>query len=342
LSIYSKGGILMNKKRGILFLLIITGLVLTWIVVPAFAEETQPSEGKIAMVNGSVVSRVSFDREMSGVLQRFTSMGKPVSSSQLPELEKRVLDNLINIELLYQQSQKVRTKVDEAEVNAQFETLKKRFPTEAEFNDAIKKMKLTETIMKAQIRRGIAIQRFLDKMTLGKVEVTEEEIKAYYDSHTNLFKKPEQIRASHILIKVEPGANEKNKEKARKKIEKIRQRLVKGEDFGALAKEFSQCPSSAKGGDLNYFGRRQMAKPFEDAAFALKVGELSGVVETQFGYHLIKLTDKKPASTFSYEDMKDRIRKNLMREKIQVEVSNYIQELKKTANIEIFPVKDAK
>jgi peptidyl-prolyl cis-trans isomerase C len=332
----------MNKKRGILFLLIITGLVLTWIVMPAFAEETRPSEGKIAVVNGSVVSRVSFDREMSGVRQRFASMGKPIPPSQLKELEKRVLDNLINIELLYQQSQKVGTKVDETEVNTQFETLKKRFPSEAEFNDAIKKMKLTETIMKSQIRRGVAIQRFLDKMTLGKVEVTEEEIKAYYDSHTDLFKKPEQIRASHILIKVEPGANEKNKEKARKKIEKIRQRLVKGEDFGALAKEFSQCPSSAKGGDLNYFGRRQMAKPFEDAAFALKVGELSGVVETRFGYHLIKLTDKKPESTYSYEDMKDRIRKNLMREKIQVEVSNYVQELKKKASIEIFLRKDAK
>jgi len=332
----------MNKKRGVLFWLVITGLVLTWIVMPALAEKTQPSKGKVAVVNGSAISRVSFDREMSGIRQRFSSMGKPVSASQLPELEKRVLDNLINIELLYQQSQKVGTRVEEAEVSAQFETLKKRFSTEAEFKDAIKKMKLTEAVMKSQIRRGIAIQRFLDKKTLGKVEVTEEEIKAYYDSHTNLFKKPEQVRASHILIKIEPGANEKDKAKARKKIEKIRQRLVKGEDFGALAKEFSQCPSSAKGGDLNYFGRRQMAKPFEDAAFALKVGELSDVVETRFGYHLIKLTDKKPASTHSYKDMKDRIRKNLMREKIRVEVSNYVQELKKTANVEILLEKDAK
>ena len=322
--------------------LVITALVLTWIAMPAVAGEAQPSEDKVAVVNGSVISRVSFDREMSGVRQRFLTMGKPVSPSRLPELEKRVLDNLINIELLYQQSQKVGTKVDGAEVSAQFETLKKRFPTEAEFKNAIKKMNLTETVMKSQIRKGIAIQHFLDKMTLGKVEVTEEEIKAYYDSHTNFFKKPEQVRASHILIKVEPGASEKNKAKARQKIEKIRQRLVKGEDFGALAREFSQCPSSARGGDLNYFGRRQMAKPFEDAAFALKVGELSDVVETRFGYHLIKVTGRKPASTYSYKDMKDRIRKNLMREKIRGEVSNYVQELKKAATIEIFLAKDAK
>ena len=332
----------MNKKRGVLFWMVIVGLVLTWVAIPAFAEETQPSEDKVALVNGSVVSRVTFDREMSGVRQRFSSMGKPISPSQLQELEKKVLDNLINIELLYQQSRKVGTKVDEAEVSAQLETLKKRFPTEAEFKNAINKMKLTETVMKSQIRRGITIQRFLDKKTLGKVEVTEEEIKAYYDSHTNFFKKPGQVRASHILIKVEPGANEKDKAKARKKIEKIRQRLVKGEDFGALAKEFSQCPSSAKGGDLNYFGRRQMAKPFEDAAFALKVGELSDVVETRFGYHLIKVTDKKPASTYSYKDVKNRIRKNLVREKTRIEVSNYVQELKKAAKIEIFLVKDAK
>jgi len=332
----------MQERHGVLFLLVIVGLVLTWIVMPALAEETQPSEDKVALVNGSVVSRVTFDREMSGVRQRFSSMGKPISPSQLQELEKKVLDNLINIELLYQQSRKVGTKVDEAEVSAQLETLKKRFPTEAEFKNAINKMKLTETVMKSQIRRGITIQRFLDKKTLGKVEVTEEEIKAYYDSHTNFFKKPGQVRASHILIKVEPGANEKDKAKAREKIEKIRQRLVKGEDFGALAREFSQCPSSAKGGDLNYFGRRQMAKPFEDAAFALKVGELSDVVETRFGYHLIKVTDKKPASTYSYKDVKNRIRKNLVREKTRIEVSNYVQKLKKAAKIEIFPVKDAK
>ncbi len=331
----------MNKKRGISFCLVITGLLLTWIVSPAFAEKTQTSGDKVAVVNGSVISRVSFDREMTGIRQRFSSMGKPVPVSQLPELEKRVLDNLINIELLYQQSQKTGTKVDEAEVDRQFEAVKKRFPNETEFKNAIGKMKLSETIMKSQIRKGIAIQRFLDKKTLGKVEVTEEEIRAYYDSNTNLFKKPEQIRASHILIKVEPGADEKNKAKARKKIENIRQRLVNGEDFGALAKEFSQCPSSAKGGDLKYFGRGQMAKPFEEAAFALKVGELSDVVETRFGYHLIKLTDKRPASTYSYNDIKERIRKNLMQKKMRSEVSKYIQELKKTAKIEILLVKDA-
>jgi peptidyl-prolyl cis-trans isomerase C len=332
----------MQKKRGTVFCLFITALAMIWTVTPLLAEETPSSEDKVAVVNGSVISRVNFDREMTGVRQRFSSMGKPVSPSQLPELEKRVLDNLINIELLYQESQKAGTKVDEAEVDRQIEAVKKRFPTEAEFKNAIKKMKLSETVMKSQIRRGIAIQRFLDKKTLGKAEVTEEEIKAYYDKNSNLFKKPEQVRASHILIKVEPGASEKNKAKARQKIEKIRQRLVKGEDFGALAKEFSQCPSSAKGGDLNFFGKRQMAKPFEDAAFALKVGELSGVVETRFGYHLIKVTDKKPGGTLSYDEMRDRIRKNLMREKIRLEVSKYVLELKKTANIEILLAKDVK
>ena len=332
----------MQEKRGVLFWVVIVGLLLTWIAMPALAEEPKPSKDKVALVNGSEISRVSFDREMNGVRHRFSSMGKAVSPSQMPEIEKRVLDNLINIELLYQQSLKMGIKVDEAEVSAQFETLKKRFPTEAEFKKAINKMQLTEAVMKSQIGRGIAVQRFLDKKTLGKVEVSEEEIKVYYDSNTNLFKQPEQVRASHILITVEPNSDEKTKQKARKKLENIRKRLEKGEDFGALAGEFSQCPSSAKGGDLNYFGRKQMAKPFEDAAFALDVGVVSGIVETRFGYHLIKVTDKKPASTYSYEDMKGRIRQNLMREKIRVEVNNYIQELKKTANIETFLEKDAK
>jgi peptidyl-prolyl cis-trans isomerase C len=311
-------------------------MTISWNVLPALADEAKPKAEKIALVNGSAISRADFDREMSGIRQRFLSMGKQVSDAQLPDLEKRVLDNLINVELLYQQSQKVGTKVDEAEVNAQFETLKKKFPTEAEFKNIIEKMKLTEEAMKSQIRRGIAIQRFLDKQTIGKVKIPEEEIKAYYEGHTNLFKKPEQVRASHILIKVDPKATEKQKAKARKKIEKIGKRLKDGEDFGALAKEFSQCPSSAKGGDLNYFGRGQMVKPFSDAAFALNVGETSDVVETRFGYHLIKVTEKKPATTLSYEEVKDRIRQNLMREKIREEVSQYVMQLKKEAKIEKF------
>jgi peptidyl-prolyl cis-trans isomerase C len=151
-----------------------------------------------------------------------------------------------------------------------------------------------------------------------------------------LFKQPEQVRASHILIKVEPQADESQKAAARKKIQKIQQRLQKGEDFAALAEEFSQCPSSAKGGDLGYFRRGQMVKPFEEAAFALKPGEVSDVVETKFGYHLIKVIEKKSETTIAFEDIKDRLEQYLKQEKVQKEVSLYAQKLKEKAKVERF------
>jgi peptidyl-prolyl cis-trans isomerase C len=101
-----------------------------------------------------------------------------------------------------------------------------------------------------------------------------------------------------------------------------------------LAKEFSECPSNIKGGDLGYFGRGKMVKPFEDAAFALKTGEVSDIVETRFGYHLIKVVDKKPASVMGYEDVKDQVGQFLKKQKTGKELKGYIEELRKKAVIE--------
>jgi peptidyl-prolyl cis-trans isomerase C len=182
----------------------------------------------------------------------------------------------------------------------------------------------------------LAIQQFIDAHIAQKATVSDQEIKTFYESRPALFKQPEQVRASHILIKVEPQADESHKTAARKKIQKIQQRLQKGEDLAALAQEFSQCPSSAKGGDLGYFRRGQMVKPFEEAAFALKPGEVSDVVETKFGYHLIKVIEKKSETTIAFEDIKDRLEQYLKQEKVQKEVSLYAQKLKEKAKVERF------
>jgi peptidyl-prolyl cis-trans isomerase C len=112
---------------------------------------------------------------------------------------------------------------------------------------------------------------------------------------------PEQVHARHILVKVDPKADATQKAAARKKIEDIQKQLKNGEDFSELAKKASDCPSNAKGGDVGYFGRGQMVKPFEDAAFSLKPGEVSGIVETEFGLHLIKVMDKKPEKIMDYQ-----------------------------------------
>jgi len=144
------------------------------------------------------------------------------------------------------------------------------------------------------------------------------------------------VKASHILIKVEPKATESEKEDALKKIRDVQKKQIKGDDFAKLAKEYSQGPSNAKGGDLGYFKRGQMVPAFEEVAFKLKPGEVSDIVKTRFGYHLIKVVDKKPESTVPYEEIKDRLGQYLKQEKVQKEIKQLVEKLRKDAKVEMF------
>ena len=323
------------------FWVLVTALALVSFTSQTPAAQNQPSKDAVAVVNGSVISRSEFDAEIARVQQRFSSMGQPLSSTRLSEIKKEILDNFINRELLYQASQKNGIKVDEAAVNEQLTALKKRFPSEAEFNKALSKMNISEAVITSQLERNMAIKEFIDKQFAQKITIPDKESKAYYESNPNLFKQPEQVQASHILIKVDSKADDAQKSEARNKIEEIQKRLQKGEDFAALAKEFSQCPSNAKGGDLGYFRRGQMVPPFEQAAFGLKPGTISDIVETNFGYHLIKVIDKKSESTIPYNDVKERLEQHLKQKKIQKEITSYVEKLKAKAKVERFSTNDS-
>jgi peptidyl-prolyl cis-trans isomerase C len=304
------------------------------VTLPLLAAETSPSGDNVAMVNGKAITRQEMSQEIGRFKEHMSSMGRPVTEAQVAGLQKDVLEELITTELLYQESQKAGIKVDEAAFNVQMDKWKKRFPSEAEMQAYLKKMNFSEDDLKARFRRGMVIAQFIEKQLGPKAVVEDKETKEYYDGNPKEFQMPEQVRASHILIKVDPKADEATKAEARKKIEDVQASLKKGGDFAALAKEFSACPSSAKGGDLSYFSRGQMVKPFEDAAFALKPGEVSGVVETNFGYHLIKVIDKKPETTLAYEEVKAKLAQKLRDKKMEKEMDLYIENLKKTAKVE--------
>jgi len=319
--------------------IILVPLVLASVHWQAAAGEEDPSQDKVAVVNGSVITKKSLDRELKAANRRFGGMGKALTESQSEAIKKETLEGLIQHELLYQESQKQGIKIDQETVDGMF---KKRFPDEEQFKRMMSGMNVTEAEIKTQFMKGTAIRELVDKEVGEKVTVSDKETKAYYDANKESFKEPEQVRASHILIKVDPKAEASQKAETRKRVEEIQERLKKGEEFSTLAKEFSQCPSSAKGGDLGYFRRGQMVKPFDEVAFALKPGELSDIVETKFGYHLIKVMDKKAPGTASYEEVKPRIEQNLKREKFQKEFSLYTEKLKEKAKIERFLEETAK
>jgi peptidyl-prolyl cis-trans isomerase C len=318
------------------FFVFLLALAPAWIASPSWSAEDGSLPDKAAVVNGAVIAQEDFENEMSRVQRIFLSRGTPLNDSQLPAIKMEVLENLIDRELLYQESQKKGIEIDPSAVDKQFSSLRDRFPSEAEFKNALSQMNLSETGVRSQIRRGMAIQQLIDEQFGAKVSVTEGETKTYYDSNPNRFKKPEEIRASHILIKVDPEADASGKKKARQKIEEIQEKLEQGEDFAALAKEFSEGPSAVRGGDLNFFRRGQMVKPFEDVAFALEPGKVSDIVETRFGYHLIKVAEKKPETTIAYKEVQGEIEEFLKREKVQEETGQHLEKLKKKADIKRF------
>ncbi|MEA3471087.1 MAG: peptidylprolyl isomerase, partial [Thermodesulfobacteriota bacterium] len=301
------------------------------VAVPA--EEKKASDNRVAEVNGSVITKAEFDSEMSRVKGRLLAAGQTPSNSQTEEIKKEVLESLIDRELLLQESAKKKITVDDSSVAEQIGSLKKRFPDDAKYKDWLVKMGFSEDELKSRLKGEMAIKQLIDREIVEKIAVSEKEAKEYYNNNPDSFRQAERVHASHILITFDKDADASAKEAARKKLGEIEERLKKGEDFSALAKEFSECPSSEKGGDLGYFGRGQMVKPFEDAAFALEPGTVSEIVETQFGYHLIKSIDKKPATTIPYSNISERLKQYLKNEKVKKETPIYLSNLKAKATV---------
>ncbi len=300
---------------------------------PAMAQEKKPDGSKVAEINGVVISRDQFEKELNIHLDRVAKQGRQMSDAETATLKKNILEGLIEREVLYQESRKTGIEVKDQQVDQQLATIKQRFPSVAEFNNAVRKMNLTEAEVKLQIARGLAIRELIDKQVASKIVITDAECKDYYNDNPQLFNQPEQVKASHILIKVDAGADEAKKAESLQKIKDIQQKINDGGDFAELAKKHSEGPSNTRGGDLGYFRRGQMVKPFEETAFSMKANEVSDIVETRFGYHLIKVHDKKPAQKLAYAEVKDKLNQRIKQEKVEKEANQYINQLKGDADI---------
>lgn len=307
-----------------------------WMAIPAVAADQAPADDKVALVNGTAISRAQFNQSVARMSKTQPGQQQPEAKDQLKQVQAQALDALIRNVLLYQASQKAGVKIEDKAIDEQISALKQRFPSEEEFNQALAQVPATVETLRQQIREQMAIRQYLDKEFADQAKASEDEVKTYYDQHPDYFKVPAQVKASHILAKVEDQNNAEQKTAALDKIKKAQKRLEGGDDFATVAKEMSDCPSSSKGGELGYFSRGQMAKPFEDAAFAMKPGETSGIVETQFGYHLIRVEEEKPEGKVELAQAQPKIDQYLKRQRMMELVNNQIRELEKTAKIEKF------
>jgi len=326
----------MQRIRSITFIQI---LILFWLVTgftcPIFGDENSTPDS-VAVVNGRNITRTDLEREFKIYKQRVRAQGQPVVPEQEPDLKTQLLDELIGMELIYQESQKKGVAVPSDQVDKVIADIKERYADPAAFQQALERMQMTEDQMRAQIAYQSAIRGFIDQEIVAKINISEDAARAFYEANPHYFEQPEQVHARHILIKVESGADEKTRAKAKAKILDIKERAVSGEDFGELAKTESQGPSAAKGGDLGFFPRGRMVPPFEEAAFRLKVKEISDVVETNFGYHLIQVLERKEARTMDFDEVKEKIVTNLRNQQIKHQLDTYVAALRKTAKIETF------
>ena len=332
----------MKAKTLIILLSISLWLSLAGTLHAQKAEPQTSTAGKAAIVNGVVIQEEEVNRGLLYQQQRMlATTGQVIRPDMMTEARKMVLENLIDRELLYQQSRKKGIVVDDAQVNEQLDRLKQQYPNEQAFKESMAEDQLNEDTVKSRIKMNLAVQKFVDKEFGGNVEVSEAEAKAFYEGNPQYFTQPEAIRVSEILIKVDPKAEAAKKQEARKKLEDIQKRVQKGEDFASLAKDFSQSASAAQGGDLGVVPRGRMPKAFDDAAFSLKPGEVSGIVETDLGFQLIKVNEKTPEKVVPFKDVEERIRQHLANQKLTQKVNEYLNEVKKTAKIERIPAKGA-
>ncbi|HYE84675.1 MAG TPA: peptidylprolyl isomerase [Clostridia bacterium] len=279
----------------------------------------------VAKVSGEEVKKEEFNK-MFGIFkaqyeQQFGTAvwEQEVDGRKFDEVAReKLLDMLIDEKLQLKKAAELGITVTDEEVNGEVDKAKKYFDSEDKFNEFLKGQSMDLEYFKQSVRKELTINKLTDKLT-EKVALSDNEVKAYYDTHQNEFV---SVKASHILLDT--------KEEAEKMLERVKA----GENFAELAKQNSIDPSAKENsGDLGYFRQGDMVEPFEKAAFALKPGEISEIVQTDFGFHIIKAEDNK---LDKFEDIKEQLKGNLLNDKKSTEYEKLMEEMRKNAKIEKF------
>lgn len=286
-----------------------------------------------ATVNGRPISQKDFEQLLQAAQYQYMQQGMQIQGAQLEQLKQMVLESLIDDEIIYQAALDEGYSATEAEIDKAVESTRGQFESEEAYQQALQRDGLDEAQIREMLAEQLTRNKYEQEKFIDPVNVEADEIQAFYDENPDQFKQPFQYRSSHILVQVAEDASEEEKAAAKDKIEDVKQRIENGEEFSEVARELSDCPSSSNGGDLDYQQRGALVPAFEEAALALEIGEISDVVETRFGYHIIKLTDRKEEETVAFEDVKDQIENYLMREKYRDIRSSFIRERKPETSI---------
>lgn len=297
------------------------------------------SENKVvATVNGKEITLGNYERLLALNKSSMEAYyGSDIWSSEVEEgktyedtLREMVLESMTSSEVIYQQAEKEKVAPTDKEVQEQIDSFNQNIKDDEDYKKELKRMGIDDKFLKYQFARDIANQN-LKTHYEDNTKVSESDMKKYYEDNKDDFY-VDTVTASHILIKTQDDngkeLSDEEKSKAKKTAEEVLAKIKAGEDFAKLAKEYSQDSSASNGGELGTFGRGQMVQEFEDASFSMKAGEVSDIVKTQYGYHIIKVTERVNKQE-SYDESKAAIKSTLLSEKY----TEYIEGLVDKADI---------
>jgi peptidyl-prolyl cis-trans isomerase C len=284
----------------------------------------------LARVNGEPVKKSDFDRL---ILNIEVSNG-PIPPARRDAILRNLLDQLITYTAMSQQAKTENILASAADIESRIKQMQSG-ASDAEFTKALEARKMSPEQLRTDTRVQLTIEKLLAAHVAEAAVTTDAEARAFYDKNPDKFKQDDKVRASHILLKVDPKAPAASRKEAQGRIAGLLKRARSGEDFAQLATKHSQDGSAQQGGDLGYFDRREMVPAFSDVAFKLKPGEISDVVTTDFGYHIIKVTDKRAATTIPYEKASGQIIEFLTGQKKQERTGQFVDEVRKRARIEV-------
>ena len=304
---------------------------------PASVATLAPATDEVvARVNGAEIKR----KELNGAVQAFAvqmaRQGRPVPPNQSLSIQHEILEELIGRELLLEAGEKhIPVDIDK-KVQEQVDQMKAQVGGEEQFNKSLAEAGIAPTEYAHRVRDNIIIREAIQIAVDKEVKISPEDAKAFYDKNPDQFKQPELVRASHILIRVPANASDDVKKAKLAQIEAARTLVKNGGNFADVAKKVSEDPGSAQtGGDLGFFPRGQMVPEFDAAAFSLKTNEVSEVVTTQFGYHILLVTGRKPAQTMPFDEVKTELTQYLKQRKGNDVTRTYVADLRKTAKVEV-------
>jgi peptidyl-prolyl cis-trans isomerase C len=250
------------------------------------------------------------------------------------EFNEKVLDEFIRRILLWNEAVALGIDVDDSTTQSIFSEFEQSMGGKEVLEQRLKEANIERGNLIQSIRRDLIIRRYLETHFFEEAAVDESQVLTYYNENKDRFSSPDSVRARHILLQIQPGDDDATRQDKRERIEEILQQAKSGSDFAQLAQQHSEGPSNVRGGDLGFFRRGTMVQPFDSVAFALEIGEISGVVETRFGYHIIKVEEKKDGQSLEFEEIKENLLAQMRQQKLANAVQIHLNEMMKMAIIE--------